>query len=213
MIGFEEIVTFEVFSKEIKKFLLELLNKPNNPNFNTFWTDKGFSRDKFIQFLLKRDIIEKEEKISEVNTINFKYKVPKKDFDRKLKKLYIFLFEENVPKKYPKIETDTEIDESTGCGGVTGGENTIVQPLFGIQKKDLYSTKNENKNHIQDMIKDELKATYPLLFDEEEDEEEMVESTTTMSVGDYTYDAPPFIDKESADRKNIFANSFKGYKK
>lgn len=65
-----------------------------------------------------------------------KFKVPKKNFDRKLKRLYIRLFERNVPQ----TEVVSEDGETSGATG-SDASGQYSQPVFGMQRRDIYNVK------------------------------------------------------------------------
>ena len=131
------------FYNYIKKFLHDLLVDPVNAKPCQQLSILGYTRYKLLYYMKNCGIIEKEEKINDTDengelkpaTMMVKYKVPKKNFERKLKKLYIKLFERNVPK------TDKEVVSEEGeCGGATGSDASgqYSQPLFGVQRRQLY---------------------------------------------------------------------------
>jgi hypothetical protein len=188
-------VTLYNFVSQIKTFIKDLLENPFNNNLNDFWRYNGFNKSHLINLLLNRGIIEKENKLSDNATIIRKYKLGEGNNERKVKKLYISLFEKNVPVK----KTEKEIIESgaagavgggmtmggaTGCDNAgTSGVNTISVPIFGVQRREIYNA------GITD------------------------EATATSNAGNYQYQAPPFSDKETINHKNIMIASIKdGYK-
>lgn len=99
----QEEVTFYKFFNEAKTFLKELLNNPLHPNIPDFFKTHGISKSVLINRMLDRDIITKKESINEPYDADgnkksmhyLEYKVPKKDFERKLRRLYTYFFENN----------------------------------------------------------------------------------------------------------------------
>lgn len=99
----QEEVTFYKFFNEAKAFLKELLNNPLHPNIPDFFKTHGISKSVLINRMLDRDIITKKESINEPYDADgnkksmhyLEYKVPKKDFERKLRRLYTYFFENN----------------------------------------------------------------------------------------------------------------------
>lgn len=99
----QEEVTFYKFFNEAKIFLKELLNNPLHPNIPDFFKTHGISKSVLINRMLDRDIITKKESINEPYDADgnkksmhyLEYKVPKKDFERKLRRLYTYFFENN----------------------------------------------------------------------------------------------------------------------
>lgn len=108
------------FISNTKAFLSRLMDDPVHADVPESLALNGYDRRRMIAILRKNNIIERHEKISDKDdegnpkkaTMLVSYKVPKNNLDRKLKKLYIKLFEVNVPPK--------EINED-GEGGAMGG--------------------------------------------------------------------------------------------
>lgn len=178
----EEIEMTEYkFQINIKKFLHDLLVDPVNAQVPEVFRYYGYNRSKLIALLKLNDILRKNERIVDKDefgndrtaTMQIKYRVPKKHFDRKLRNLFIKMFERNVPE----IKRN-ELDEE-GCGAMMGGATSaessgqFSQPLFPMQRRTMY---NDNK--------------------------EIEEDTTTSTVGNYQYDVPFVGDKETLSRKN-----------
>lgn len=121
-----------------------------------------------------------------------KYRLPRKDYTKKMRNLYIDLFE-----NYHADNSLLDEDGAAGCAGATAAANcnatAPVTPLFGkpIRKqKKIYMTEEQI-----DAIK------------------EAVEMNTAF--GDFGYDAPAFAKKgdPSMDHKNMMAKSWPGRKK
>lgn len=131
------------FYSSIKKFLHDLLIDPVNAKPSSILSFNGLTRYRLIHYLVNYGIVEKDEKIIDTDedgnlknaTMKVRYKVPKKNFDRKLKRLYIRLFEKNVPTRENIVMEDGE------CGGATGSDASgqYSQPLFGVQKRNIYN--------------------------------------------------------------------------
>lgn len=160
------------FYNAIKSFLHDLLVDPVYAKPSSILTAYGYTRGKLLQYLLRYNIVEKDEKIIDTDengnpkaaTMKVKFKVPKKNFDRKLKRLYIRLFERNVPQ----TEVVSEDGEASGATG-SDASGQYSQPVFGMQRRDIYNVK---------------------------------EATTTSTVGDYQYDVPFPSDDETMKRHN-----------
>lgn len=124
------------FYNNIKHFLKSLLEDPINTTVPLLLKKYGIIRSKLLKELLNLNIIEKEERIndkdenggSKTATMMIKYRVPKKNFDKKLKKLYIKLFEKNLPAR--KLRTE---DGATGCDA----SGQYSSPLFGVQRREM----------------------------------------------------------------------------
>ena len=118
------------FKENIKYFLRELLDDPSNADSTFLLKSKGLTRGKLIQLLLRYNVLEREQRIIDADSdgeftgpkMGVKYKVPKNGFDRKLEKLYINLFERNVPSR--KMNEDGE--GATSCAS----SGQYSQPMF-----------------------------------------------------------------------------------
>lgn len=167
------------FNSNIKKFISKLLQDPVNTEVPFIFKTNKIKRSELLRQLENSKLIVRSERISDKDengqpkkaTMMVKFKCPKKDFDRKLKKLYIKMFEKNVPKKINE-------DGATGCCG-DGNGNT---------NSGAFVTKiGDNKNN--GIIRRHMPT------------EEVEESATTFGTGNYTYDAPCGIgDKKTLKR-------------
>ena len=94
-------VTFFKFFTEVKNFIKKLLDDPINAKLNQFFKDNNISKSKLINKMLDRGVITKKEDIKEPNDADGKmksmhyiqYKVPKKNFEQKIHRLYSYFFE------------------------------------------------------------------------------------------------------------------------
>lgn len=143
-------VTPDRFYENVLHFLHQLLDDPINAKVPTCIKMLGISKPRFIRMLEKRGLVEKKEKIvnrdkdgnpkTAMMSVKYKvldkvpdeleYKVPKTDFYRKVEKLYMSLFEKNVPEKQKKNTEPNE--ELTEDGGATSASSSgaFVGPLF-----------------------------------------------------------------------------------
>ncbi|MCD8207111.1 MAG: hypothetical protein LUD72_04145 [Bacteroidales bacterium] len=130
------------FNSCIKKFLHDLLNDPTGATVPNALVLNGYRRSDLLKMLSSVGLIEREDRISDTNadgeykpaTMMVSYKVPKKNFDRKLKKLYIRMFETNLPQRVT--------EDGEGCSaGATNCDSSgqYSQPLFGIQRREIYN--------------------------------------------------------------------------
>lgn len=127
-----EKITYFRFLSEIKAFLKKLMEDPIGAKPSQYLMDRNFNRTKTINVLMKAGVLERSENVKdqtdsdvEKPTYFLKFKVKKKDFERKIKKIYIKYFEKNLPKK------DEVVNECEGgCGGeggaIGGGEASGV---------------------------------------------------------------------------------------
>ena len=176
-------ITFFGFLSHTKAFLKELLTNPINANVDDYLQDNGLDRKTLLDALMERDIVEKETKIEEKNdsdAFSVSYKIPKRNFERKMRRLYASLFEKNEI-----LESKTIIE--TDCGGVMQGGGTnpdagqFTAPIGKVQRRRIYVT-NEQLNIIKE--------------------------TSTTDVGNYQYDVPLNFnngDDPAYNHKNIIA--------
>jgi hypothetical protein len=159
-------ITFFGFLSHTKAFLKNLLLSPLTADVDDYLKDNGLNREDFINKLLLKNIIEKETKIEDNNgTDKFmvSFKIPKRNFERKMRRLYSTIFEQHEI-------TESSVIKETDCGSALqgGGENpdagTFVTPLTSkVQRRRIYVT-NEQL--------------------------EMLKETSTTDAGDYQYDVP-----------------------
>lgn len=187
------------FISNVKNFLSMLLSDPVNAQPSLGLQIAGLDRKKLINLLKDNNLLVKKEKIADKDengnpkraTMMISFKVPKENFDLKLKKLYISLFEKNETP-YDFIYEDGGAGACAGgCNGGSGtdgglfspagatsastsGDYQYTMPLFGVSSQ--VSKKKKKKD------------------------DELIDETDCSSVGDYQYDAPPFIDDASANR-------------
>lgn len=126
------------FNSNVKTFLKQLLDDPVNAKPSELLCLYGFNRSKLLRELSNVGIIERDDRISDKDengemktaTMMVKFRIPKKDFKHKLKKLYIKLFEKNVPDR--KINEDGE----GACSADSSGQ--FSQPVFPMMRRKMY---------------------------------------------------------------------------
>lgn len=131
----EEMTEF-AFKSNVRAFLKSLIGNPLEAKPSLKLISKGLTKNKLLYHLINANVLQKEEKIKDTDengnrvspTMSVKYKIPKENFDRKLRKLYIKLFDNNDTK---------EVDECTDAGSVGG---SFVQPVF----KEIVSRKSKD---------------------------------------------------------------------
>ena len=149
----EQEVTFYRFLSEIRAFLSRLLKEPLKADVSKYLKEHGFNKSKTINTLLRRDVLERDEKIldkfnssEEEPKYSVKYKIRKKDFENRIHKIYIQYFEKNLPEK--------EIQECDcgGCcdgGGATAADacnmTAPIVPFGQLQRRALGSIPAEKK--------------------------------------------------------------------
>jgi hypothetical protein len=167
-------ITFFGFLSHTKTFLKELLTNPINANVDDYLQNNGLDRKTLLGALMARDIVEKETKIEEKNnsdTFSVSYKIPKRNFERKMRRLYASLFEKNeITESKTIMETD--------CGGAMqgGGEN----PNAGQYDTPLKTGKNTFP--IQ---RKQIKTVYIT-----NEQCQMLKEMGTGDAGNYQYDVP-----------------------
>lgn len=105
--------TYYRFMSEVRAFLSKLLKNPVDAQPSKYLKDRDFTRKKLIDELLKRDVIERHEKILDRTNSDekdakyvVKFKVHKKDFEKRIHRIYIKFFERNVNESVFANEED-----------------------------------------------------------------------------------------------------------
>lgn len=164
--------TFYAFMSNVRHFLSSLINDPINTKIPEYLKERGMSKPKLINILLKRDVIRRHEKIDdkdkENGNVNYivKYNVVRKQFERKLKRIYNKYFE-------TKKSSLNDVEEATSCGASSGA---FVQPLFSkpITRNITNESMKKNKRiYITEKQLDFLK-----------------EALATSNAGNFQYDVP-----------------------
>ncbi len=99
-------VTFFKFFTEVKNFIKDLLDDPIGAKPSGFFKNYGISKSILLNKMMDRDIISKKENIDEPNDADGKmksmhylqYRVPRKNFEQKIKRLYSYFFENGKKK-------------------------------------------------------------------------------------------------------------------
>lgn len=190
---FPEEITRQGFIGHMGEYIKQLLSDPASAKVSDYLEKYGITSEKALKELLDNCIIMRSEKIKKGNNgkdvFTVKYTVPSADYKQKMRNLYIKLFENYMVDDDKLIKEDGEGamgGGATSCADVTGGENNQTQvPL----------TKKPIRRNI---IITEKQRKY------------IEETTATSTVGDYTYDAPAFVDAETADHKDIMRKSWRG---
>ena len=137
--------TFYRFQSEVRAFLSKLLKKPVDAQPSKYLKDRDFTRKKLINELLSRDVIERHEKILDRTNSDekeakyvVKFKVHKKDFEKRLHRIYIKYFEKNEPEK--KINEEADIRSCANVVGVVG----VGKPGGTADRWAQYIDRNDN---------------------------------------------------------------------
>lgn len=140
------------FIGSIKRFLHDLLQNPTTAQPNDGLQLNGFNRVKLLNILVDKGIVRRKQKIRDKdkdgNPVSAKmvvsYMVPKQNFDRNIKRLYIELFEVGDELN----ESFIGMAEATTAGSVSGGsfENFgFLQPIAPVQRRSIYDIKSKEK--------------------------------------------------------------------
>lgn len=196
-------MTRYAFISHIEDYLKQLLKDPLHADTDEFLKYHGLNGPKVLSLLLQRSNPEDKNSAIIYKTIQIKnngvddngkrlkdsftvkYKIPRKDYMKKMRNLYINLFESNI------IE-DTILSEDGATNASCSGQFTA--PLFGKPiKKTIYITK-EQEEYLKKVI-----------------EEENIVNT---QFGDFGYDAPisngnnNYFFKSANDHKDIMKKSW-----
>lgn len=186
-------ITFFGFLSHVKVFLKQLLNTPLQSDVDDYLKSHKISKEVLLKELIERGIVEKETKIDDKDGKDkfvISYKIPKKNFERKIRRLYTSLFEKNEIKESKIYE-----DGATSCGsamqggGINPDAGQYTTPLGKVQRRKIYITNEQSK---------------------------MLKETNTQNAGNYQYDVPMNFNngKDPAyDHENIMLKSFQGKKK
>lgn len=175
-------MTEQKFHSNIRNFISQLLQDPVNAQPSTLLKTNGLNRSILLKYLLKGGILIRDERISDRDengepktaTMMVKFKCPKKNFDRKIQKLYMRFFEKNLPQRQIHLRHE-EINEDGEGGAIDGATSAassgqFIQPFGDVQRRKMPT--------------------------------EIEETTTTMNTGNYQYTVPFGGDKETLARKN-----------
>ena len=195
-------MTEQKFHSHIRNFISQILQDPVNAQPSILLKANGLNRSILLKYLLQSGILVRHERISDrdengkpktatmmvkfgidprigkketmLNTNDEDIKCPKKNFDRKIQKLYMRLFEKNLPQRQIHLRSEEINEEGEGCavGGATSAASSgqFIQPFGGVQRRKMPT--------------------------------EIEETTTTMNTGNYQYTVPFGGDKETLARKN-----------
>lgn len=165
----QEKATFFKFKNKLIAFLKQLLSDPSSKEYDDFFKERNIPKRVLIKKLLDKKIIEKKEKIDEEDgksVYHVQYKVPKSNFNTKIRHLYASLFERKLDEidnmisngmtqdfKYPLEDNkEEEVIEETDCasvGAIGDGSDSsgqFLQPMASVQRRSIYNPKaNINK--------------------------------------------------------------------
>lgn len=141
------------FYNNVQRFLSDLLKDPVGAKVPFLLQANNIARNQLLYHLKSNGIINRYQKISDKDSrgnpktarMIIKYSVPKKDFAKKMKRLFIDLVAKNVSEKIDKVISEDlgkDIDECDcgGAMGATAGNESMgqfSQPLFGVQRRKM----------------------------------------------------------------------------
>ena len=141
------------FYNNVQRFLSDLLKDPVGAKVPFLLQANNIVRNQLLYHLKSNGIINRYQKISDKDSrgnpktarMIIKYSVPKKDFAKKMKRLFIDLVAKNVPEKIEKMISEDlgkDIDECDcgGAMGATAGNESMgqfSQSLFGVQRRKM----------------------------------------------------------------------------
>ena len=176
-------MTEQKFHSNIRNFISQLLQDPVNAQPSMLLKMHGLYRSVLLKYLLDNGTLVRDERISDVDengepkkaTMMVKFKCRKKNFDRKIQKLYMRLFEKNLPQRTVPLRNEELNEDGEGGGAIAGATSAassgqFIQPFGGVQRRKMPT--------------------------------EIDETTDTNSVGNYQYTVPFGGDKETLARKN-----------
>lgn len=184
-----ENITVFGFIHHVKDYLKQLLKNPVYAQPDEFLIANGLNGETLKKHLEDSNIIFKHTKIEslgEKDAFVISYTVSADNTEKKLRRLYSKLFEQNI--------VEGTILKEDGEGGFDGGATSadasgqFVQPLFGkpIRRKTVYISQKQYDKLQEEAVMD-------------------------TAIGDFGYDAPPLKKKKDPayDHKNMMKKSFK----
>ena len=196
----EEEVTFYKFFTEVKNFIKDLLDDPINAKPSGFFKTHGISKSILLNKMMDRDIISKKENIDEPNDADgnmksmhyLQYKVPRKNFEQKIKRLYTYFFEngkkkkideslenEVRPQQYDSVATYIFCKDGKGNTCILGGKRR------GFNNGGLY---NVPTGQVGDKIFDET-VTDAAVREVREESGLVIDQSLLNDIGDEEYES------------------------
>lgn len=157
----EREMTRYAFISHMEAFMKKLLTEPLKADTDEFLKSFGIGSKEAIKLLMDGGIVERSEKIKNggtdksgkrlPDTFTIKYRIPRKDYTKKMRNLYINEFEKNEIEDSP-LNKEKEVDEAT-AGACAGAYSA---PLFGqpIRRK-LYIT-SEQAEYLKKVLSEEV---------------------------------------------------------
>lgn len=146
--------SFFTFFEEMKTFIYTLLTHPSEASLSFKMKANGLNKSGLIKMMIKRGIIEQDSTVGETENeigqtqavIKTVYRVPKKNFVRKMKRLYAQLFDkDSYLNDSDDIISEDEVGGDMGFGGATSSNVSSAAmydvPLGKVQRRKIYNTK------------------------------------------------------------------------
>lgn len=146
MLAEESKMTEGRFNANMRFFIHSLLVDPVNAKVPVEFTQRGYTKSRLTQILLNNNLLIKIDRLSDTDengepkkaTMMVKYKTPMEGFARKLKKLYIKMFERNVPQPMKAKEKISEDGEGCSMGATTADSSgQFISPAFPVQRRQI----------------------------------------------------------------------------
>lgn len=133
------------FYNNVQRFLSDLLRDPVGAKVPFLLQANNIARNQLLYHLKSNGIINRHQKISDKDSqgnpktakMIIKYSVPKKDFAKKMKKLFIALVAKNVPEKIEKMLNECEGGTPMGATAGDGSTGAFVTSLSGVQRRKM----------------------------------------------------------------------------
>lgn len=193
-----EEVTFYAFMSHVKDYLKQLLTNPIGAQPDAFLKSNGLDGEKLLSKLLDKDIIVKKSKIVSEGKDRFEisYKLPRNNFERKMRRLYAELFDDDSKKVNEENINEDGVGAVSGPAGATtcdASSGAFIQPMSSnMIKRNIYGmggkTEKKESNEVNE------------------------EAVMDTAIGDFGFDAPPFKKKKkdpAYDHKNMMKKSFR----
>ena len=131
------------FYNNVQRFLSDLLKDPVGAKVPFLLQANNIARNQLLYHLKSNGIINRYQKISDKDSrgnpktarMIIKYSVPKKDFAKKMKRLFIDLVAKNVPEKIEKMISECDCAMGTTAGNESMGQ--FLTSLSGVQRRKM----------------------------------------------------------------------------
>lgn len=185
-------ITFFGFLSHVKHFLKQLLTSPSSADIDDYLKENGLDRNTLLNYLIDRGIVKKESKLDsgeDKDKFMLSYKIPKKNFERKVRRLFQTIFENDDNEIISEDGGATSCGSAMQGGGLNPDAGQYTTPLGKVQRRKIYITKEQS---------------------------ELLKEMGTSDAGDYQYDVPMNFNNgkdPSYNHKNMMAKSFPSKKK